>query len=676
MGDKIVDTTDKDLERKEAIIQQARDRFEFSETEEYENRTEAREDLSMLAGKSHWPSEILKKRTEDDRPALTINKLPSFVDVVMNDSRLNKTAIKVVPYGGGSTQEIANVMAGLIRNIEQVSDADVAYQTALEGAASNGFGSFRISTAFSGEESPWDQEILIDRIRDPFTVYMDPSSEKPDGSDARFAFITKFIPRKEFEVLYPGKNSTSSLDDPRWYGEDSIRIAEYWVKEPIKKRLCLLSDGRTVNQDDWESALPELKSREKVIHLEPSPDNPQVPVEVDGPAPEGSGYPEGVVNKVPEILRSRSVDTHKVVQYIINGEEILEENQWAGKYIPIIPVWGKEVILEGKRYIRGVIRFAKDPQRMYNYFRTAATETVALAPKAPYLIADEQIEGYENEWDQLGVKNLPYLKYKYIQGYPLPKREMVTQTALGEITEANIANDEMKATTSIYDASLGASGNEVSGVAIQSRQYQSNMANFTYHDNLRRAIRFAGKILVDLIPKIYDTDRVIAIIGEDEDQKMVRINQEVEVNGVKKIINDFTMGRYKITVTAGPSFNTQRQEAVQSMLDFVRTAPDQSRFVMDLIAENMDWPGAKKIANRFKKLLPPDIDSEGPPAPAQPTIDEILKRLKSHSIDLGNKKKELDIVEKKRELTGRDEEMVQSGAIGALQAIGIGGGNE
>ncbi|MCK5604847.1 hypothetical protein KAR91_23355, partial [Candidatus Pacearchaeota archaeon] len=575
-------------------------------------------------------AEVLKQREIDERPALIVNKLPAFTDQVINDSRLNEISIKIKPYGGGATKEIAETLNGLIRNIENTSNADVAYQTALEGAVNNGFGYFRIITSFVDETS-FDQELRFKRVRNPMTVYFDPAHVEHDGRDARFVFVTEVVSRKEYKVRYPNKDlspfdasNTSNDTMGLWSGEDWVRIAEYWVKEPVKKKIYLLSDGRTVDGDKWDSIVDDLKANEKMVHFIPNPDPNAPPEQVEGPAPEGSGFQQQVLNPTPEKVRDREMDSHKVVQYLIDGAGIIDgPTKWLGKFIPIIPVWGKELVIDDERILRGLIRFAKDSQRMYDYFRTAATETVALAPKAPYVVEERQVEGNEDDWASVNKKNLPYLKYKAVRGVQAPLRQIVTQTALGEITEANIANDEMKSTTSLHDPSLGEQGNETSGRAILARQRRSDIANFVFHDNQKRAIKYAGDILIDLIPKIYDTTRQLAIIKADGEEEFVTVNQlEVDAaTGNTVIVNDLTLGRYKVVATSGPSFSTQREESTASMLDFIRVSPNAAQFMMDLVAENMDWPGAVKIANRLKKLLRPGIDEDGPLPEQGPDLD-------------------------------------------------------
>jgi len=675
---KTVDTREK--KDTTSLVTEALSRFRDCDSFESENRKEGLDDLNMLAGKNHWPAKIVDERNAEGRPTLTINRLPSFVDQNVGDARLNQVAIKVSPYGGGATREVADILNGLIRNICNMSKADIAFQTAQESAASNGFGYWRITTDYV-DDGVFDQEIRIERIKNPFTVYFDPSHQKHDGSDARFVFITEMISRAEYGIRYPSKTLSefpvSNEDAILWREEQQVRVAEYWVKRPKKLRRYLLSDDRIVDGDDWDKIVDELTASQQTVHVAPGPDGQ--PTQVEGSAPEGSGYPEQILNPVPTIVRQRTVDFHEIEQYIIDGTQIIEgPHVWAGKYIPIIPVWGKEICIDGARHLRSLIRFAKDPQKMYNYFRTAATETVALTPKAPWVMEESQIGNHAEQWASSNRKNLPYLLYKHKPGVNPPTRQVVTQTAIGEITESNIANDEMKATTSTFDASLGAKSNETSGRAILARQREGDVANFAFIDNQHRAILYTGEVLVDLIPKIYDTERTELIINDVEEEIEVTINQTVrdEDTGQDVIINDLSLGRYKTTITKGPSFTTQRAEAMESMFDFVRTAPGTAAAVMDLIAENADWPNAAKFAARLKKFLPPGILTEeegGAPAPTGPSPEQVTAGLKAEGIDLNNQKKRLDISEKTSEMEGRIQAVAEAAARGVIQQMVRGG---
>jgi hypothetical protein len=686
---KTVDTRDKDLPEREAIVTEYLANFRAVSLYERHNRIEARDDLRMIAGFDHWPAAIARRREEDKRPVLTVNKLPSFVDQVLNEARLNKVGIKVVPKSGGATKELAETFEGLIREIEDDSNADVAYFTGLEGGVNNGFGFFRVVSEYS-EDDPWNQVLKIKRVKNQFTVYLDPSCQEADGSDAGWGFVTELISGAEYKARYPGIDPPSqfpSEENRLWFQEDMHRIAEYWVKEPETKRLILLEDGRTVYGDEWDKivddldvqygeAMAEYEAMAQAQAQAPAPTPQAMPGEMPPPQ-EAAPQPQAPAPplpppppKPPGIVKEREVKTHKVMQYLVDGVKIIEKTEWPGRYIPIFPVYGKETVIDEETFRRGLIRFAKDPQKMYDYFRTASTDTVALTPKAPYIMEEGQIEGHEDEWEDSAEKNQAYLLYSAVAGVPPPTRQVVTQTAIGEMTESSLANDEMKATTSLFDASLGAQGNEISGRAIQARQQKGDVANYAYHDNLTRAIKFCGKVLVDLIPRIYDTERQILVMDREGKEQTIMVNQVVldVASGDKVIINDLTQGKYKVTTTTGPRFSSARQEALASMLDFIRVAPESANQIMDLVAENMDWPGAETIAKRFRVLLGVDEET-GEMQPPGPSNEDIFLEKKIQGSSLSNEKRKLDIIEKKRELGNTMEEVAHAGAQGALTAF-------
>lgn len=566
------------------LIKEARKRFEYAVDAELDNRANALEDLRFCNGEQ-WPEGIKKQRDEEGRPCLTINRLPQFVKHVINSQRQNRPAIKVKPVDDKSDPALARVYEGLIRNIEQQSMADAAYDTALEFGVKGGFGYFRIVTEYTSDDV-FEQDIRIKRVANPFTVYLDPDHQEPDASDMGWCFVTELLERDVFEERYPKADASefdSGLgDDQNWFSEDKVRVAEYWRKVPVKKLIGLLPDG-TVSEVD------------------------KLPIDV-------------------KPIKTREVICHKVEWYLISGKEILETRAWAGKFIPIIPVFGDETNIEGKKIYSGLVRWAKDPQRMYNYWRTQATELVALAPKAPFLATPEQIEGFEDVWKTANTKTHAYLPYHHT-GAPLPQRQPFANSPIGAVNEALAASDDIKATTGIYNPSLGIDSNETSGKAIIARQRQGDNATFNYIDNLSRGISHAGRILVDLIPKIYDTPRVIRLMNEDREE-VIEINQVVtDQMGNETKVNDLTVGKYDVVVSVGPAYATRRQEAAESMLQFIQASPNSAPFIADIIAKNMDWPGAEEIAERLQKALPSNVSGQGPPPEIMEQIDGMKAEL-------------------------------------------------
>lgn len=580
-----------------AVLEEAIARFALVSEAEQSIRALALEDLKFRNGEQ-WPANIQNERAEDSRPCLVINKIPQFINQITNDQRQNRPSIRVHPVDDHADMETAKIIQGLVRHIEYNSNADVAYDTAFESAVIGGRGFFRIITQYSSPDS-FDQDILIKRIRNPFSVFFDPHAQEPDGSDANFALIIEDFGRDDFKAKWPNSelNAVNDWSDvgntaPGWFGKDSVRVAEYLVKKFEEKTLVLLNSGETV----LESELPET-------------------------------LPEGLT-----VVKTRTTLVPVIKMYKFNGQEILESTDWLGTYIPVVPVYGAELDIDGERVLEGVVRNAKDPARMYNYWASAETEAIALAPRSPFIAAEGQIEGYENDWATANRRNHPVLKYKpkSLDGQPVPPPQRnFAEPAVQAITQARmLASDDLKATTGIYDAALGAKSNETSGIAIRSRNMQAQTSNFHFVDNLTRSLRQAGRIIIELLPKIYDTARTARIIGDDGEQRVVKVNQPFEENG-KEVIYQLDAGKYDVTVDVGPSFATKRQEAVNSMLEVTRAYPQLAAVAGDLLVKNMDWPGAQEFAERIKKTLPPNIidDGKGPKKDIPPQIQQQIQQM-------------------------------------------------
>ena len=577
------------------LLQQMRDRFAKirDDSAEQDNRRQAIEDLAFRNGEQ-WPEDLKAQRERDGRPCLVLNKLPGFIDQVVGDQRQNRPSIKVRPVDSKSDPEIAKILEGLIRSIEVQSKADIAYDSSFEQAVSCGYGAFRVLTQYA-DDDVFEQDVLIKPILNPFTVYFDPDAKEWDRSDGRYCFVTEWIDKDVFESRYGKKFEKTDFDsdmgEQEWVEGDKIRVAEYWMKEEETRKLL------------------QLRTMEGDIYTVWADDEAKI-----GPRPEGI-----------EVVKEREVKTHRVKCYTVSGTDILDEKEWAGKYIPIVPVWGKELNINGRRYVRGLIRFAKDAQRLYNYARSAQIEAVALQPKAPIMATPEQIEGHEYQWDTMGTANFPYLLVNpdpRMPGYP--QRMNPPQMSSGHTEQVQISSDEMKSTTGIYDASLGARGNETSGRAILARQKEGDVATFAFIDNLSRSLTYCGKILVDLIPKIYDTERVIRVRGIDGQEQTVEINKAMvekdQQTGqpVPVLFNDITAGKYDVAVTVGPSFTTQRLETADILMQMTQANPNLWTVIGDLIVKNLDFIDSEEMVNRLKKIMPPGLAEDSQAAQGQP----------------------------------------------------------
>ena len=563
-----------------------------------ENRREMLDDQKFAAGEQ-WPDAIAKKRQAEGRPIQTINRLPAFIDQIVGDARQNKPSIKVHA-GEDGDEDIAAIYDGLIRAIQNESNADFAYDTAVEHTACFGFGAWRIKTDYESHDT-FNQVILIERIVNPLNVYFDKNAQQPDYSDARHVAYLSQIPKDEYKKRWPKAEVSDFKDfDAEWLGQDDcVVIAEFWYKEDEEATLYLVQD-------------------------------------------EDGNY-QTTLEKPPVFIRivdQRKTYIPKVKMCICSGAGTLEESDWAGQYLPIVGVNGKEDLVDGKRMLRGLVRFSKDAQRMYNYWRTIDTEQKALAPKAPVLVSAKQIEGLEDFWQKSLTDNLPYLVYNPDPTATIPQRLNAGIMDKGANEAALMCVDEMKSTTGIFSASLGEQDNEKSGRAILAQQRKGDTANFAYFDNVSRAIRYTGRAIIDLIPKIYDSARVIQIMGADGEKKLQRINQLAEVDGQQKFL-DLSAGKYDLVVTQGSNYATKRIEALNSMVEIARVNPAIMQIAGDLIVKAMDWDGAEEIAERLKKTLPPQLQDQDPNG-LPPEVQGIIEQGKAQIDELTAKVKELE----------------------------------
>jgi hypothetical protein len=578
------------------------------------NRAEALMDVKFAAG-DQWPVEIQNSRNLESRPCLTINKIDAYIRQVTNQQRMQRPRIKVHPVNNLADYKIAQVIEGITRHIEVNSNADTAYDTAFDYAVRMGWGYWRINTKYVSETS-FDQEIFIDTIDNPFTVYFDPNSILPDGSDAERCLITTVMDKKIFRENYPGADDGANFqqrstgdDTAAWLTKEDIRVAEYFWIERERAKLYLLSDGTSGFADS---------------------DNFFARVEASG------------LTVVDERDSFR-----KAVKWMkCTAMEILEEKTWAGKYIPVVPCYGAQVIIDDKRKKYGLVRFAKDPQRMYNFWRTSMTESVALAPKAKWLLAEGQDEGHENEWAMANIKSTPVLRYKQkdIEGVPAPAptRLQPEPPPTGIMEAAGAISADLQMVLGVLDPNQLPSGN-ISGKALQGQQNQVDLSNFHFYDNMTRSIRQTGKIILDLIPKIYDTERVMRIIGSDGQPDMTTINQ---ANAIGEVLNDVTVGEYDVVMDTGPGFQTKRQQAVESMMPLLTGNAELFNIAGDLVFRNMDFPGADVIADRLAAMNPlANIDekSDIPPeiqmrlAQSQQMIEQLQQQLQAAGLEINNR---------------------------------------
>jgi hypothetical protein len=597
----------------EAFLMLAKARFKRATEAEFEWRKLCLEDLKFSLG-DQWPPAIQTARLGEDAPCLTVNRIAGFLRLLCNDERSQRLAIQVNPVGSGTDVKTAEVLQGYTRHVEQRSDADTVYDIGFEGMVRSGVKYWRVLTEYADEKS-MDLDILIEGIRNQFTVYFDPACKKPDYSDAEWCFIIERMQNEEFKAEYPGSklaglNDFQSVGDqhPLWISHDSVVVAEYFyvVKEPY-----------TVEGSD------ATRYRRKVKWAK------------------------------------------------INAIERLDKKDWPGRYIPVVPDLGDDMDVDGKRYLAGAVRVPKDAQRAYNFWITSASEKIALKNKAQWLMASGQQEGFEKLWEYSNQKRLPFLVYKPVkvgeQVLPPPIEIDKEPQIAGMVEMIRQADNDLKATFGIFDASLGQKGPEESGEAIMARQKQTDVAILNYIDNHSRAIRLTGRIIIDLAPKIITQPRMQRIINPDGSSTHVGLyNSEFDTeqearermielgadNDAIKKIYDVGTGEYDVTVSSGPSYQSRRQEASVSMMKMVNAYPQLMQACADLIIKNMDWPEAQAMADRVRKMMPPvffaDAAEQDPKLKVPMLEAQLQQMMQSHDMVVAELNKATEMIRTKK----------------------------
>lgn len=635
------------LKGDERILAEAKRRFRQCIDWESTTRNYEIEDIKFANGDSdnmyQWPDSIRKNRDIDQRPCLTVNKARQHNLQIINEARQNKPGIKYRPTGNGATFESAQVLEGIARHIEYISNATEAYITGVKFQVEGGIGYWRVVTDYAGDDS-FDQEIFIRRIKDPTTVYLDPDIDEKDGSDAKYGFIYDVMPRDEFNATYPkykDMGTTTVLNNGEgWVDKDHVRIAEYYRRVSKKDKLITFTNPQT-----GEQVIERVSKLPKEL----------IDAVIDNP-----------------LTKQRIIKDDEIEWYLIVGDEIAEKSIWPGKYIPIVRLIGEETIIDGILDRKGHTRYQKDSQRNYNYWLSSGVEFIALQSKTPYLAPMNAIEGYETYWNSANRVNHAYLPYNHLddRGNPLPTPERQAPPAMAPayISGMEMSERGMMMASGQYEASFGQKSNEISGKAIDARDHQGDIATSHFQDNLATSIRFTGKIVLDLIPKIYDTQRVIHIMAEDGSESHVMLDpnaqqafmaeQKEDADNIRKVLFNPNIGKYDVESDMGPGYATSRMEAYNALSAIMRDNPATAMLIGDLWADVSDFPMAEKVAERFRNMLPPQATGKAPgidPAAMQGLQEEMQKMGETNKkMEAVNTKLMQQLAEERMKLKSKD----------------------
>jgi hypothetical protein len=622
-------------------LEEALERFALAHEAESDERALMVDDL-RFAALDQWPDNLKRLREQDPngaRPCLVLDLFGQYQRQVINDTRANLPSIRVRPVDDKSDKETAEVMNGIIRHIEDESSADIAYLNALTWAVRCGLGYFRILTEYVSDDS-WNQRIRIAQVHNRFGVYRDPFSTAPDGSDFEWLFITDDVPRKTFEKTHPKAEQPSDFasgsegDLQRtWFGEETVRLAEYFRIVREKDEVVLLEDQSSMYGSRYEEMLA-------------------------GGADQGP-------DRLPLVIRRRPVDRRVCQWQKMSGCEVLEESEFPSSYIPVIPVIGTEYWIDGKRHLSGMVRPAKDPQRGFNYNMSVATEISGLGPRAPFIGAAGQFEGYEDKWGNANTENYAYLEYNPIALggtlSPPPQRQQFTGAPSAMLQMAQLFQGNVQAVLGMYSASVGAPGKEKTGIALREQKQEGDVGNLHYRANLALSMRHGGRILLEMIPRVIDTAQVARIIGEDGSVDTVALDPALDGASQKTPkgqpnIHNITIGKYDLSMDIGPAYATRRQDSAQAMVEMVRANPQLMQVAGDLVVRTMDFVGAEQLADRLKKALPAELadDEDG----AEPQIPPKIKA----QIQQGMQQYEQQLAQAQQMIQGLQQQLGEASA--------------
>lgn len=603
------------------IIAESGEFFEFTAAAELKQRKEESEDLLFdLGGEHQWPEAIRAERkgiagVVAARPMLTINKLRQPCRQVVNQARLSRFGIKVSPIGTAKKQT-AEIRQGMIRQIEVASNAQQARIWAFTRAVKAGRGFYRVTNKYANDKDH-QLDLSIDRILNQASVYLDPTATMADWSDMKRALITEDLTPEQYKKAYPrtelaSADTLTAIGDAQsgWIfavpGGQIIRVAEYFWVEETMRAVALLGDGRNVD--------------------------------------------EKAVTRKDKVINRREIPDRTVMWAKRNGTQIIKgPTRWPGRYIPIIPVLGDEIYLDGDRYFEGIIRQARDPQRSYNYMRSAQVEVIGLGSRAPWVVDPEQIKGYEHLWNTANVRNHAYLPRKRYAPDGKDYGEVYHQAlepAIQAITlAAHEADADIHAATGFEEPALGKiSKRERSGKAIESLVAQGERGSFNFLDNLGIAITQEARILNDLLGPTYnEPGRVMRILGKDDNARSVMLNipfvkdqdgqpqaapmdpttgkptmPEGAQPGADIEHYDLSTGEFDVVVTVGKSTATENEEAATVIEGIMESAPQLTPLMADIYVRRRDFPGSDEMADRLKKALPPQFQGEEDGAPKIP----------------------------------------------------------
>ncbi len=514
------------------------------------------EDIQDFISGDQWPVTIKSDREKLGRPCLTLDHLNQYVRHVVNSGLQRRADIRVIPLNDQGDDEVAEILAGMERQIVQTSTAKVAYETGLRHSCQNGFGYWRVKAVPSGCTHPVEGtpllEIAVRRIADPRMVLFDPFCEYPDGRDGRYCFVLTKMATEDYKDQYNQEEAPQSWhllegkETMSWASVDehSCVIAEYYYK---------MADGTLC----WA---------------------------------------------------------------VLSPNKVLAKGIHHGDLLPVLRCVGEEYEKDGKQRRRGMYSPAMDSQRAYNYSVSAFMENCALAPIAPFVAADGQIEQYAEEWKDAHKVPRSVLRYKPVSvgGMQVPPPQRSIPAGIPEGWQGmmqNLIMDTQMTMGLAQPTVLGTGGGSPqTGAAMAEMKAPGDTNTFHFHEHWYQAIEQTGRVIMAMIPTVYTLPQAVKIVGDDGAMRTALINPgqeqavtEAKIEGYEKVLGKSynpCLGKYDVVITLGPSSASKRQETNKMLMTMVNANPQLLSLVGDLLVGSMDLPNADVIAKRMSGAMP------------------------------------------------------------------------
>ncbi|HAV2808290.1 portal protein [Acinetobacter baumannii] len=604
----------------DSILDEIKKNLKYAEDYWHDNYERGVEDKEFVTVKgAQWEDGAVARRTAEGKPSLEFNLCRAYCRQQINTQRQNRAQVKVVPVDNGADADKANIIEGLIKDTEESSDAESAYDQAAENAVYGAIGFFRIVTDYVSELS-FNQEPRFMTVHNPHAWYISPQSKALDGSDARWAVGGEWVDKDIIEAKYGASAvvdfAMSEYSDWCNTEDKTVLIVEYFKIEEVSDELWMLEDGTT----NYKSALLDE-----------------------------FGVSEDELK--PLVTNSRSTTRTEVKWYKASGSKVLEETVFPGKYIPVIPVYGEVTYIGEERYLHSLVHFAKDPQRLYNYWKSTEAQILQKNQDDILVVDPKGVSGHEEEWRD--PSKFAAVHYKHIddnqQSIPAPYRIGAAQPPVGVLNAAESAKVAITDILNMHAPIMGGDSQEVSGVAIGMRQRQSETAQFHLQDNLNKSIRHAGRILLGLYQALYTVPMVRRIIGADGEAKQINLFDKT-ADGV---LADVTIGRYDVRMDTGPSFNTQREQNFALMMQLLSMNPQLFSLIGDILLQNSPLLNAKEISERIRSTMPPQVLGKGEqidPEQAKAQIQQLDQLVQKMTADIEMLQKEVNDKDKEHQL--------------------------